>query len=90
MPVGVLDPTVTVMVDDPPAVTELGLKLTLTPAGWPLALKAMLSADPLTTAVLMLVELSLEPWGILRLVGLALMEKSFAAGAVTFTVTVVL
>jgi hypothetical protein len=77
------------MVDDPPAVTELGLKLTFTPAGWPLALKVMLSADPLTTAVLM-VEGPLEPWGILRLVGLALMEKSLVAGAVTFTVTLVL
>jgi hypothetical protein len=86
----VFDATLTVMVDDPPAVTELGLKLTPTPEGCPLALKAMLSADPLTTAVLMPVELLLEPWGILRLVGLALIEKSSVAGAVTFTVTVVL
>jgi len=90
LPVGVLDPTLTVMVDDPPAVTEVGLKLAVAPEGSPLVLKAIDSAEPLVTAVVMVVELLLAPWGILRLVGLALMEKSFAAGAVTFTVTVVL
>jgi uncharacterized membrane protein len=71
-----------------PAVTELGLKLALAPAGRPLALSATDWAEPLVTAVLMVV-LPAFPWATPRLDGFALMLKSFGA-AVTVTVTVVL
>jgi hypothetical protein len=50
-PVGVEAATLTVIVDEPPALTELGLNVTVTPVGWPLALSATACAVPLVTAV---------------------------------------
>src|SRR5919204_2494973 len=75
VPGAVDPPTLTVIVDEPPAVTEAGLKLTLVPAGWPLALRFTVWADPLVTAVL-IVDVALPPWATLRLVGFAPIEKS--------------
>jgi hypothetical protein len=69
----------TVIVEEPPAVTEAGLKLTLVPAGAPLALRATVCAEPLVTAV-EIVELPLPPWATLTLLGLAEIEKSDGAG----------
>src|SRR5437588_12870652 len=67
------------MVDDPPAVTELGLKPTVVPAGTPDAVRSTFSAEPVTTDVL-IVEVPLCPWSSVRLLGLAPIEKSFAGG----------
>ncbi len=58
--------------------TELGLKLTVVPAGWPLALRLTDWADPLVTEVLM-VALPFAPCASSRLLGLALIEKSDGA-----------
>src|SRR6266536_3472002 len=71
-------PTFTVIVEEPPAVTVLGLKPTVVPAGWPLALRLTACAEPLVTAVL-IVDVPLEPCATLRLLGLAPMEKSDGA-----------
>ena len=68
----------TVRVDEPPAVTEVGLKPTVVPAGWPLALRPTVWADPLVTAVL-IVEVPLAPWATFRLFGPAAIEKSDGA-----------
>src|SRR3989442_11395381 len=43
-------PAATVMVEDPPAVTDEGLKLTVVPAGWPLAERLTVWAEPYVTA----------------------------------------
>src|SRR5919204_4904138 len=75
VPGAVDPPTLTVIVDEPPAVTDTGLKLTVVPAGWPLALRFTVCADPLVTAVL-IVEVLLPPCATLRLAGLAPIEKS--------------
>jgi hypothetical protein len=85
----VLEPTLTVIVDALPAVTEAGLKPTVVPVGWPLALRATVWAEPLVTAVL-IVEVPLPPCAMPRLLGLALIEKSDGGGgAVTVRLTVV-
>jgi len=84
----VLEATVTVIVDEPPAVTELGLKLTVVPVGWPLALRLTVCAEPLVTAV-EIVDVPLPPWPMLRLVGLALIEKLDGTGVVTVRPTFV-
>jgi hypothetical protein len=55
-----LAPTLTVIVEDPPAVIGFGLKLTVVPDGWPLALRLTLCDEPLVTAV-EIVELPLAP-----------------------------
>ena len=81
-------PTLAVIVEEPPAVTDAGLKLTVTPAGWPLALRLTDCAEPLVTAV-EIVELPLEPCPTLKLVGLAAIEKSDAGADVTVSATVV-
>jgi hypothetical protein len=75
-------PTATVIVDEPPAATEAGLKLTVTPAGCPLPLSATDCAEPLVTAVA-IVELPVAPCAIETLLGLALIEKSDATAVVT-------
>jgi hypothetical protein len=49
VPVGEAAPTFTDIVDEPPAVTDVGVKLTVVPEGWPLALNATLCAPPLVT-----------------------------------------
>jgi hypothetical protein len=64
------------------------LKLTLDPAGTPPAPRLTDSAEPLVTAV-EIVEVPLLPWATLRLLGLALIEKSLDAGVVTVNATVV-
>ena len=69
------EPTATVIVDEPPAVTDAGLKLTAVPADCPLALKATDCAEPLVTAVA-IVEVPLTPCATDRLLGLAPIEKS--------------
>jgi hypothetical protein len=58
------------------------------PAGWPLALRLMVCAPPLVTAV-EIVEPPLPPCGAVMLVGLAEREKSGAGAAVTVRPTVV-
>ena len=80
--------TATVIVDDPPAVTDEGLKVTVDPSGWPLALSATDCAEPLVTAV-EIVDVPLAPCATDKLVGFTLMEKSFGGGAVTVRLTVV-
>ena len=68
------------MLERPPAVTEVGLKLAVAPAGTPLTDKLTVSAVPETTAV----EMVLVPvafWASVSEAGLAEMEKSFAATA---------
>ena len=64
-----------VSVELPPAVTEVGLRLAVDPAGAPVAARLTVPAEPLLTAVL-IVEVPLLPCGTLRLLGLALIEKS--------------
>src|SRR5258708_4811857 len=65
-----------VKVEPPPAVTDVGLNEAVAPAGAPLTLRLTDSAAPLTTAVLMVTG-PLAPWTNDRLVGFALIEKSF-------------
>ena len=69
----------TVIVEDAPAVTEAGLKLTVVPAGTPLALRLTDWADPLVTVV-EIVELPVAPCATVRLLGLAPIVKSDGAG----------
>src|SRR5271166_3728399 len=87
VPVGVLDPTVMVMVElpDPGAGTELGLKLTVVPDGAPEADKLMALLKPPLTVVVMM-EVPWFPCCTLSEAGEAEMVK-FAA-AVTVIVTV--
>jgi hypothetical protein len=82
----VLAPTFTVIVDELPAVSEAGLKLTVVPAGRPLALSETVCAEPFVTAV-PIVDVALAPWTIVRLLGLAEREKSGGGGAVTVRLT---
>ena len=56
VPAATVDPTDIVMVELPAPVIEVGLKVTVTPEGWPLALKAMVPLNPPVT-VLVMVEL---------------------------------
>src|SRR5687767_5478176 len=68
-----------VRVDDPPAVTEVGAKVAVAPAGRPLAENVTVCAEPLVTAVLM-VEVT-EPPGLTEPdAGAAVTEKSLPAG----------
>jgi hypothetical protein len=75
VPVAVEGSTLIVIVDEPPAVTDDGLKLAVAPVGSPVALSATDCAEPLVTAV-EIVEVPLEPWPTLTLEGFALIEKS--------------
>lgn len=67
-----------VRVEEPPEVTEVGLKLALAPAGRPEILKVTVWAVPEVVAVLMVL-VPLFPWVKLTLEGLALIEKSLEA-----------
>jgi len=79
----------TLIVEEPPAVTDDGLKLTDAPLGWPLALNATVCAEPLVTAV-EIVDVPVPPCARLKLLGLAAIEKSEGGGGpVTVTLTVV-
>lgn len=55
MPVVVVDATarVAVEVPEPGAATDVGLKVTVTPVGWPVAVKATAESKPPETAVVM-------------------------------------
>lgn len=86
MPGAVLAPTLTVIVDELPAVREDGLKLTVVPAGAPLELSETVCADPLVRAVA-IVDVPFEPCTIDKLLGLADIEKSGGGGAVTVRLT---
>jgi hypothetical protein len=63
VPVAVVEATAMVMVElpEPGAEMDVGLKLTITPAGWPLAVKAMAELKPPETAVV-IVDVPLLPW----------------------------
>src|SRR5919205_3326877 len=71
---------VIVIVDDPPEVTEVGLKLTETPAGAPVAERATVCALPEVVAVTT-VAVVMEPAPTVPEAGLSATEKSLA-GAV--------
>ncbi len=75
---------VSVSVALPPALTEAGLKLAVTPAGSPLALNAIDCAPPETTAVLT-VAAPLAPCWIESDAGETATEKSFAAAPESVT-----
>ncbi len=75
VPAAVPAPTATDIVDEPPAVTEVGLKPAVVPDGRPLALRLTVCADPLVTAV-EIVDVPLDPCPTVRLLGLAPIEKS--------------
>jgi hypothetical protein len=51
VPVGVVLAVVTVIVEEPEPVTEVGLKVALAPDGRPLALKVTAPANPFTAAI---------------------------------------
>ena len=82
------EPVVRVRVDPEPAVTEVGLNDAPAPLGSPPTDIATLWAEPDVTAVEMVLVTEV-PCTALRLLGLAEIEKSLAAGAVMVTVTVV-
>ena len=78
---------VTAEVPDPGAAMDAGTKLTVTPAGCPVADKATAELNPPETAVVM-VDLPVSPTTLTE-VGEAEMVKSPVPGAVTVKVTVV-
>src|SRR5438309_10856036 len=86
---GAAVPAPTVSVELPPAVTEVGLSVAVAPAGVPLTVRLTVSAEPLVTAVEM-VGGPFVPCTRERLAGFAVIEKSFATGAVIVKVTTVL
>lgn len=53
VPVATVDPTVIVIVELAAPVIEVGLKVTVTPEGWPLALKEMVPLNPPVTVLVM-------------------------------------
>ena len=53
MPVAAVDATVSVTVEVPAPVIEVGLKPTVTPVGWPLADSAMAESNPPVTVLVM-------------------------------------
>lgn len=53
--------TLIVMVEVPAPVIEVGLKVTVTPVGWPLADKEIAESNPPVTA-LVIVEVPILPW----------------------------
>ena len=70
-------------VEAPPAVTELGLRVAVRPAGV-IAVRLTVPAEPATSAVLTVLVLDV-PCTMVRLLGLAVIEKSFPGAAVTLT-----
>jgi hypothetical protein len=82
----------TVSVEEPPAVTLVGLSEADAPDGTPVTDKLTVCAEPLVIVVLM-VDVPLPPWATLTADGLAEIEKSFGGGgggALIVKVTVVL
>src|SRR6516164_5053329 len=53
VPVATDEPTVIVIVEVPAPVIEVGLKLTVTPVGWPVADKEMAELKPFVTVLVM-------------------------------------
>ncbi len=86
-PSAALSPTLTIMVEVPAPVTISGLKLTVTPVGWPLANKVMALSKPLKTAVV-IVKVPELPLAMLIDEGAALTVK-LGVAAVTVRETVV-
>jgi len=89
-PVAVLEATVMVMVEvpEPGAAVEAGLKLTVTPVGWPLADKPIDESNPPDTVVV-IVDVPLLPCTTETEVGEAETAKFAGTEAVTVRVTVV-
>lgn len=77
-----------VSVEEPPEVTEVGLKLAEAPAGTPEMLNETVCAAPAVVAVLMVL-VPLFPCTRFKLEGLALIEKSFVTAPLTVKLTVV-
>jgi hypothetical protein len=77
----------TVIVDEPPVLTDVGLKLTVAPAGWPLALNEIVCAAPVSTAV-PIVDVPFAPCATEMLLGDAVSAKSDGGAAVTVRLTV--
>lgn len=88
VPLAVAAPTLTVIVDEPPAVTDAGLNATVVPDGWPVALRLTVCAEPLSTTVL-IVDVPFEPCATARLAGLAVIEKSDGGAGFTVRLTLV-
>ena len=82
MPAATDAPTVSVRVDDPPAVTEPGEKPPVTPDGAPPSENVTDCALPFVTAVPIVVGAD-APWTTLTDPGDALIEKSFVATPTT-------
>ena len=80
--------TLAVSVELPPVVTEVGFSVAVTPAGAPLTLRLIVSGEPLTTVVEIVLDPE-PPCAIDRLDGLAEIEKSFVTGAVITSCTFV-
>ncbi|MBV9682899.1 MAG: hypothetical protein JO046_13990, partial [Solirubrobacterales bacterium] len=72
-----------VIVEEPPAVTDAGLRFALAPDGAPVTVRSTVPAEPLTTVV-EIVEFPEAPCDTFTLLGEALIEKSFS----DFTVSV--
>jgi len=84
----VLEATLSVRVDVPVPVMDVGLKLAVTPVGWPLADKLTAESNPPET-VLVIFEVPELPLETLIDVGEAERAKLATTGAVTVRVTVV-
>jgi len=84
----VLEPTESVSVELPPALTEAGLSEAVVPEGRPLVLSVTGSAAPLVIAV-EIVDVPVPPCVTETKLGFALMAKSFGGGAVTVRFTTV-
>ena len=86
----VVEATVIVMVEvpEPGAAIDAGLKPTVTPAGWPVADKAMAELNPPETAVV-IVEVPLFPKPTVTEAGDPEMVKSGTGAGFTVSVTVV-
>ena len=82
-----VDATVKVAVElpDPGAAIDVGLKLTVTPAGAPLEVNATAELNPFTTVVVT-VEAPFVPWATLTALGEAEIVKSGAGVTVRLTV----
>ena len=81
-------PALIVSVELLPAVTDVGLKLALAPAGRPDTAGATVSALPLVTAV-EIVEVPLAPWFRVSVFGPSASEKSLVTTGLIVNVTVV-
>src|SRR5207253_809035 len=85
---GAAVPAATVTVEPPPVVTEVGLSVADAPFGAPLAVR-MLDAGRVRVGGVEMDDVPVWPWTKERVVGLAVMEKSFGGGVgVTVSVAV--